>query len=160
MYTRFVDDMNLSAKRIPTHTIYDPVTKSLIQRSNSDDIQSVQPDKHTVDILRSIADDIHPMLQWTCDVPSNYEDKCLPVLDLQVFINPQMGDTNNKVTPHGTLKTNILRSLKRQDLGDDMKLLVREVPGQQVRHLVSNVKSFNMKNNCGRPRCFPCSSSK
>ena len=67
---------------------------------------------------------------------------------------------NIPVTPHGTLKTNILRSLKRQDLGDDMKLLVREVPGQQVRHLVSNVKSFNMKNNCGRPRCFPCSSSK
>ena len=67
---------------------------------------------------------------------------------------------NIPVTPNGTLRKNIVRSLERQDLGDDFRLMVREVPEPQIQHLVSNVTQFNGTDNCARPNCLPCLSTK
>ena len=66
---------------------------------------------------------------------------------------------NIPMTPGGVLKKNILRSLSRQDLGPEMRLMLREVPGPQVGNLLSNVTAHNKTDRCGRPDCFPCGSS-
>ena len=43
-------------------------------------------------------------------------------------------------------------------MGKEFKLLVREVPGRQVKDLVSTVLEHNMRERCGRPHCLPCDS--
>ena len=65
---------------------------------------------------------------------------------------------NVPVTPNSTLKKNIIRSLRRQGLGDKFNLLVRELPGKSVLHKLSNTTAFNTRARCGRPGCLPCDS--
>ena len=43
-------------------------------------------------------------------------------------------------------------------MGPDLKLLVREVPGRRVKDRVSNVTTFKRNDDCGRVKCFPCTS--
>ena len=52
---------------------------------------------------------------------------------------------NLPVTPHGILKSRVIKSLKEAGLGEELKLLVREVPGRQVKDLVSTVLDHNMR---------------
>ena len=66
---------------------------------------------------------------------------------------------NVPVTPNSQLKKNISRRLVQQALGDDFKVLVREVPGQQAQHLITNVTQFNKTEFCGRRSCLPCQGS-
>ena len=82
MYARYIDDCNLAAKPIPMNLKYDPLTQSLTESSPP---QNTTPAQHTMNVLRSISDNITPMLQWTCNMPDNYSSDSMPVLDLEVF---------------------------------------------------------------------------
>ena len=66
---------------------------------------------------------------------------------------------NVPVTPHSTLRNNIAKRLGQQNLGDGFKVMVREIPGQQAQHLISNVTRFNKTKVCGRENCMPCEGS-
>ena len=45
--------------------------------------------------MKDIANNISPMLQWTSDVPSNYQDRKVPCLDLKISKHPE--NINNKI---------------------------------------------------------------
>ena len=45
------------------------------------------------------------------------------------------------------------------ELDPDLKLLVREVPGPKVQHLIGNSTAFNKTDDCSRPGCWPCRST-
>ena len=49
-------------------------------------MNNIQRDKKTFDIIRKVGDDIHKIIQLTCDVPSNYSDEKVPISDLKCWI--------------------------------------------------------------------------
>ena len=48
--------------------------------------KDVSEDARTMNVLRDIADSIYKCVQFTVDVPSNYEDGKVPVLDVQLSV--------------------------------------------------------------------------
>ena len=52
----------------------------------------VEGDKRTMNIIQDIANSIHENIQVTFDVPSNYNDKSVPILDIKARI-----DSKNKI---------------------------------------------------------------
>ena len=287
MYARYVDDVNCAAQAIPLSLCYNPTSKSLIPQQPTPNLTSEQ---HTFNVLKTIGDDISPMMTWTTDIPTNHKDKCIPVLDLKLYkyenkddkleyvahkfyrkevcrqstitdssalsagtkrsilvaeglrrlvntspevinmyksalmeeFNQTMNNSghkynfrlkvtqivlekydkkvkeckvNNKslyrsksemkadkvnkvnkkkdwfksrgftavlnvpATPQSILRRRVNRSLERQGLGDDFKLMIREVPGQQVGYMLGNGTSSSGDGRCGRPACLPCMGS-
>ena len=55
-------------------------------------MQDGPTDKHTFEVLKDIANDVIPMLQWEIDYPSNNKDSKLPVLDLKIAKNDDFND--------------------------------------------------------------------
>ena len=52
-------------------------------------------DSHTLSVLQQIAHTVTPMISWTTDVPSRYNDCSVPCLDLK--ISKHESDVNNKI---------------------------------------------------------------
>ena len=46
----------------------------------------MEPDLRTMSVLRDICNQVDDNIQMTIDVPSQYPNKRLPVLDLEVFL--------------------------------------------------------------------------
>ena len=85
MYKRYVDDINIAAKETPPGTRY--LNGNLvIDESAIDEDRTIPGDKRTMEIIKSIGNDIHPSIQLEVDCPSNYDDGKLPILDLKVWI--------------------------------------------------------------------------
>ena len=61
---------------------YGPRSKSLVSNPV---FSSPNPEAHTIEVLKSIADDFSSMLQWIIDIPSFHPLNCIPVLDLEIF---------------------------------------------------------------------------
>ena len=51
-----------------------------MDKNNSDD-------KVTIEVIQGVANNINPMIQLTIETPCNFENRKLPVLDVQVDIN-------------------------------------------------------------------------
>lgn len=84
LYARYVDDINIAAKRT----------------SGCDD--SEPADKMTMLEIQQVANTIHPSLQVTVDYPSNHASGRMPVLDIEQWIQP--------VDVNGSMKHQILHS--------------------------------------------------
>ena len=97
---RFKDDLNLMTKALPLGTRYDPKNKELhytnpslkcfanfSSQSEKEIYESENPEVITFYVLSQIANDIDTMISFTYDVPSNYEPKMVPILDLNVYLN-------------------------------------------------------------------------
>ena len=69
------------------------------------------------------------------------------------------GTLNVPVTPGGELKDNISKRLEQMDLGDHLRLKIREVPGQLLSHKLSTVTDLNRQQNCERVNRMSCSTS-
>ena len=48
--------------------------------------ETTPSDKRTMNLVKGIANDIEPMIKLTIDVPSNYEDGKVPMLDTKVWM--------------------------------------------------------------------------
>ena len=83
LYKRYIDDGNIAAQRIPRNLDFDENLMMMVEVDDSGD--DVDDDKRTMTIIRRVADTVIPMLKWEEDVTSNYDTKCLPVLDLEIF---------------------------------------------------------------------------
>ena len=93
VYTRFKDDINVvtealakGSKLVEGKLVIDEEKKQL-DESKSDS-------KITMEIIREIAESIDPMIKLTVDTPCNYEGGAIPILDLEVSINPE---ENNRI---------------------------------------------------------------
>ena len=74
--------VDCAAKQLPITTYYGPKSKSLVSNPV---LPSPNPEAHTFEVLKSIADDFSSMLQWIIDIPSFHPLNCIPVLDLEIF---------------------------------------------------------------------------
>ena len=84
LYARYVDDINIAAKKT----------------SGCDN--SEPADKMTMLEIQQVANTIHPSLQVTVDYPSNHASGRMPVLDIEQWIQP--------VDVNGSMKHQILHS--------------------------------------------------
>ena len=51
--------------------------------------ENVPADKRTMSVVQSVANDICHMITMTVDVPSEYEDSKVPMLDLKVWLEEE-----------------------------------------------------------------------
>ena len=84
LYKRYVDDLIMILKSLKNYK-YDASSNKLVHQVNPAEYDD---DKATFEVLQQIANTIRPEIQFTTDVPSNHADKMMPVLDLNVSINP------------------------------------------------------------------------
>ena len=83
---RYIDDVNIVCDAVQPGTDY--VTGKLVMNKEKEVTDMEKPiDMVTMNVVRKIADDISDMLKFTTDVPSNYEDKRMPVLDMKVALD-------------------------------------------------------------------------
>ena len=85
---RFIDDVNIVCDEIKPGTEYcDGVLavneeKEILDRDRPIDLV-------TMEVVRKVADDVSDMLKFTTDVPSNHNDKRMPVLDMKVRLDEE-----------------------------------------------------------------------
>ena len=88
VYKRYVDDILMALRKIRRGVKYCPVSNSLVPCDPSASSETnPEDDKYTFNILKEIANTIEPNIQMEVDIPSNHQDKMLPVLDLKMYIN-------------------------------------------------------------------------
>ena len=86
-YSRYKDDINLVVEALQKGTKYYD-GKLIFDESLAAEERNLHIDQTTMNVLTEIANQIHKMLSFTNDVPSNHEDKKVPILDLKVSLNP------------------------------------------------------------------------
>ena len=89
----YIDDVNGVFKSIKPGTEYKD-GKLIFNEEKAKDDWNLPEDKVTMDIVKDIANDIDDMILMTVDIPSNYSDNKVPMLDIKVWINK---DDENKI---------------------------------------------------------------
>ena len=80
LYKRYVDDISNGVHAIEEGYEY---VEGGFNRLEEGEMNNIPRDQRTFDIIRKIGDDIHKSIQLTADVPSNYSDGRVPILDLK-----------------------------------------------------------------------------
>ena len=83
LYKRYVDDISIGVHAIEEGYEY---VEGGLNRLEEGEMNNIPRDQRTFDIIRKIGDDIHKSIQLTADVPSNYSDGRVPILDLKCWI--------------------------------------------------------------------------
>lgn len=60
-----------------------------ISEAKKKEDEGVDADKRTMDVIKDVAYSIDEMIQMTIDVPSNYKDRRVPMLDTKVWLNEE-----------------------------------------------------------------------
>ena len=85
MYERYIDDINKCMKQTPPGIRYE--NGRLVNSEETETLDKDKPaDKRTMEVISQIANSIHPNIQVEIDVPSNYRDNKMPILDLKVWL--------------------------------------------------------------------------
>jgi hypothetical protein len=93
LYERYKDDIDIVAVSVENGT--EIQNGKLVINEEKIKIDEEKSDSQiTMDIVKEIAEQVDPMIKLTTDVPSNYEDGYLPILDLEVKINKE---ENNRI---------------------------------------------------------------
>ena len=88
LYERYKDDINVVAVSVERGTeIKDG--KLVINEEKIKADEGKSDSQITMDIVRDVAEGVDPMITLTTDVPSNYENGYMPILDLEVKINKE-----------------------------------------------------------------------
>ena len=83
LYKRYKDDINL-----------------IIENEKENGKDQTEKENNSLHECIELADSIHPSIQMTGDIPSNYPDNRLPILDLKVWIEEVQPGTHKIITSH------------------------------------------------------------
>ena len=83
---RYIDDINFMTEALEPGTDY-VKGKLVLKPEKIDEDNVVSADIRTMNVIRKVADEVHDMIKFTVDAPSNHEDKKMPVLDLKVWLD-------------------------------------------------------------------------
>ena len=96
LYKRYVDDINICVNSSEPGMVFQNgivrIDESLIEAE-----ELIHKDKRTFELIKKIGDDIHKNIILETDVPSNYEDEKLPILDLKVWLEVITTENENKI---------------------------------------------------------------
>ena len=83
LYERYVDDINtgLRATEVGARCVEGEL--KVTEEAKQEDV-GIEADLRTFKVVQSIGNSIHPSIQVEVDVPSNYPDRRVPILDLKV----------------------------------------------------------------------------
>ena len=84
LYERYVDDINNCVKETEVGARYIGGQLVYLEETKKED-EGKATDLRTFEVIQQIGNSIHPSIQVEVDVPSNYPDKKLPMLDLRVW---------------------------------------------------------------------------
>ena len=85
MYERYTDDINTCTLATEVGARYIDGRLTTTEESRKED-EGLPADLRTFKLLQQIANTIHPSIQVEIDVPSNYPDGKVPILDLKVWL--------------------------------------------------------------------------
>ena len=85
IYKRYIDDMTICLKVLVLGMKY---VEGRLEYDQEREIEErdLPEDKRTFKLLQEIANSIHPSIQLEFVVPSNHDDKKVPILDLKMWI--------------------------------------------------------------------------
>ena len=86
MYRRYIDDINTCVDVIEPRARWNGTELTYDETECDNGSEVEEDDKRTFKILRQIGNSIHSSIELETDVPSNHEDKKLPILDLKMWI--------------------------------------------------------------------------
>ena len=131
-----MDDINILLEKIGpgykfngTHIIYDP------EKEESD--RNRAPDEITMELLKEIADSIHPSIQLTTDYPSNNQDEKIPILNLKVW-------TEND----GEDRLNVLYEPYRKEVSTKSTVHPRTAMSRKQKRSILTQELLTIMNNC------------
>ena len=106
LYKRYVDDIVI-------------IVKKLLEGAE----ESEEPDKITIEKIKEIGESIHRSIKLTKEVPSEHEDRKLPVLDLKTWIEETEieGERSHKVLHEFYMKDVSSRAVIHRDAALSMK---------------------------------------
>ena len=93
---------NLSEKNIGTklYKRYKDDIDLIVENEKENGKEQKEKENNTLKQCMQIADDIHPSIQVTGDIPTNYNDNRLPILDLKVWIGEVQPGVYKAITSH------------------------------------------------------------
>ena len=89
LFARFKDDCNVISNEIPLEQVYNVKTDKMVSRNTNNLDGSTSPETHTAEVLKLVANNIDEMISFSTDIPTNYPDNYLPVLDVKVQLSDQ-----------------------------------------------------------------------
>ena len=85
VYERYVDDINICTNAVqPGMKFVEGKLEICEEEIYASEL--IPKDKRTMDLIKQIGDSIHSSIVLESDVPSNHEDRKVPILDLKVWI--------------------------------------------------------------------------
>ena len=99
LYKRYVDDINACVEVVKPGMRWNGRELIFNQEVVEEDRQ-IEDDKRTFNIIRQIGDQIHSSIKLEVDVPSNHDDRKIPILDLKVWVEEiqiEDGSTMKKI---------------------------------------------------------------
>ena len=88
LYERYVDDSNQVVSIPPPGARYDPISKKVIIDDDNTNT-TVNDDVRAARLYTDIANDVIPGIVMQFDVPSNNDDKKMPILDMKVWMSTE-----------------------------------------------------------------------
>ena len=96
MIKKYVDDVNVILKAIPTNTRWRKDEKVLETRKEQPIEEYNKKEIHTFEIPKELASSITPGIEFTAETPADHpETMMVPMLDIQTWIHP--GDEGDQV---------------------------------------------------------------
>ena len=84
MYLILVDDSNMAAESVEPASRLVGDRVSILEEAILED-ENIPADKRTANLIKTVANEIMPMIQMEEDFPSNHPSGKLPILDLEVW---------------------------------------------------------------------------
>ena len=89
--------------------------------------KEVSADIRTMNVIRKVADEVHDMIKFTVDAPSNHSDKKMPVLDLKVWLDVENQAINYIFYENPTKSKLVISKTSALPQNMKMKTLTQEV---------------------------------
>ena len=87
-----MDDADVFSETIKKTIRFDKNTKTLVDDNPNHDCTDMKTGEEMMDLLREVANSITPMVVWEHDWPDKHPDGWLPVLDIQMKVDPDDRD--------------------------------------------------------------------
>ena len=88
-FMKYVDDINLIIQKLEMGTRWMNGRLETRDSWREEDMKSGKSQERiTMDVIRTMADDVFPWLRFTSDLPEDHGGKMVPMLDLQVWVVP------------------------------------------------------------------------
>ena len=123
---RYIDDINFVTDALEPGTDY--VEGKLI-KSREKEIEDLEvpADVRTMNVIKKVANEVHDMIKFTTDAPSNHLDNKMPVLDLKVWLDDVNQSINYIFYEKPTKSKLVISKISALPKSTKMKCLTQEV---------------------------------